>query len=46
MTSLPTGKTAAYLSKEAFPGAPSVEEPFPEECDKLLPLQAPAFDLV
>lgn len=36
----------AYLSKEAFPGASSVEETFPEECNKLLSLQTPAFDLV
>lgn len=38
--------SSVYLSKEAFPGAPSVEESFPEQCNELLSLQTPAFDLV
>lgn len=38
--------TAAHLSKEAFPGAPSVEESFPEESNELLSLQTPPFDLI
>lgn len=39
-------QAAEYLSKEAFPGSPSVEEPLPQQCHELLSLQTPAFNLV
>lgn len=38
--------TTAHLSEKAFPRAASVEEPFPQERNKLLSLQTPAFDLI
>lgn len=35
----------AYLSEEALPGAPGIQETFPHEGDKLLPPQTPAVHL-
>lgn len=39
-------QTSEYLSKEPFPGSPSVEEPLPQQRHELLSLQTPAFYLV
>lgn len=38
-------RSLAYLSEEALPGAPGIQETFPHEGDKLLPLQTPAVHL-
>lgn len=38
-------EVGAYLSKESLPGAPSIQEAFPQQSHELLPLQTPPAHL-